>query len=217
MSVRPAPSPRSNRSRAGFIGAADDLAAADILVTTGDEAGGTADDQFTLNGHGLASGDYVFLLYKSNIGAVTGRVGTRFRVAVVSANIFTLKTPAGTAVVNTADGTAIFLKGTHDTTEAYVQNVILPNLIVAAGDFASAAILTDDEFTSLVSGLKGLEEQDPLKLLYKSAAGVVTGISAGTTVYAKGVVPTAFQVSATAGGAVIENSADGTAIFVLTA
>ena len=95
------------------------------------------------------------------------------------------------------------------------KNVLLPNLVVATGDFTEGA--TEDMFTpSAATGYGGLEEADPLKLLYKAAAGVVTGISANTTVFAKSVTASAFELSATAGGADIENSADGLAIFVRT-
>lgn len=208
------PAPLSNKTRSGNIGLADDLTASDILVTVGDENGGTADDQFTLSSHGLVTGDYVWLLYKSLQGTVTGRVGTGFRVKWVSANIFQLTDRAtGSVIVNTADGTAVFLKGSHTTSDAMVQTVILPNLIVATGDFTSGA--TEDLFNpAIATGHRGLEEADPLKLLYKAASGTVTGISANTTVYAKSVTPTAFELSATAGGNVIENTADGLVIFV---
>jgi hypothetical protein len=207
------PGPRSNRNRLGSVGRADDLTGSDIIVAVGDENGGTADDQFTLSSHGLRAGDYVFLLYKSLVGTVTGRVGTRFRVAITSANIFTLTTPAGTPIVNTADGTAVFLKGSHAVTEAIVQTVILPNLIVATGDFTEGT--TEDMFDpSVATGYGGLVEADPLKLLYKAAAAVLTGIAVNTTVFAKSVTPAAFELAATAGGADIENTADGLAIFV---
>lgn len=211
------PAPRSNRTRSGIIGLADDLAGTDLIVAVGDYTGGGADDEFTLTSHGLITGDYVWLLYKTDLGAVTGRIGTGFRVKYLTANTFQLTDRAsGTVIENSADGTAFFLKGTHATTDAYVQNVILPNLIVAAGDFTGGT--TEDMFTPVAAtGYGGLEEADPLKLLYKSAAGVVVNIAAGTTVYAKSVTMSAFELSATAGGADIENSADGTAIFIKTA
>jgi len=209
------PGPRSNRNRSGFIGLADDLAATDIILAVGDYTGGAEEDMFTLSAHGLADGAYVWLLHVTALGTVTGRVGTGFRVNVLSANTFQLTDKSGTVIENTADGSAWFLKGSHSTPDAVVQNVILPNLIVAAGDYTGGT--TEDMFTpSSAYGLIGLYEADPLKLLYKSAAGVVTGISTGTTVYAKSVTASAFELAATAAGADIENTADGTAVFVRT-
>lgn len=211
------PAPRQNQTSSGFANAARDLAATDFVTAAGDYTGGTPEDEFNLTAHGLRTGDYVFLLWKSVQGVVTGRVGTKFRVKIVDANSFQITDLAGVVIENTADGTALFLKGSHATPDSMVQNVIVPRIIAAAGDFASAAILTDDEFTSGTTGLRGLEETDTLMLVHKAAAGVVTGISAGTTVFAKGTVINAFQVAATSGGVVIENSADGLAIFLKTA
>lgn len=214
------PSPRSNRTRAGFISAADDLVATDILVTVGDENGGTVDDQFTLASHGLVTGDYVWLLWKSLLGTVTGRVGTQYRVVWATANIFSLKDAAGTAVENTADGTAVFLKGTHATSTAMVQTVILPNLIVADGDFNGGNVAFSFS-PYAATGYGGLEVLDKLKLLYKAAAGTVKNIAVNTTVWAQAVTTTtllaSFTVSATSGGGAIANDADGLAVFVKTA
>lgn len=213
MAVASVPAPASNRTAAGFKAAADDLAGTDIIVAVGDENGGTADDQFTLSSHGLVDGDYLYLLHKSAAGTVTGAVGTQFRVNLVSANIFQL-TSGGTVVVNTADGTAVFMKGRHDSS-TFVQTVVLPNLIVADGDFSGGA--TDDVFTPrAATGMAGLEDTNTLKLLYKAAAGTVTGISAGTTVFAKSVTTTAFELAATSGGNDIVNSADGLVVFLKT-
>lgn len=208
------PAPRTNQTPTRLLDATNDLVAADIIVAAGDENGGTADDQFTLASHGLATGDYVYLLYKSLMGSVTGRVGSRFRVKIVSANIFQLTDASGAVVVNTADGTAVFLRATHRTSPAAVNAILGNSLIVAAGDFTGGT--TEDEFVAAQTGLHGLEETDTLRLLYKSASGVVTGIAADTVVYAKSVRPDGFELAATSGGADIENSADGTAIFVKT-
>jgi hypothetical protein len=207
------PAPLRNKTRAGGIGLADNLAGTDVIVAAGDFTGGTPDDEFNATGHGLTDGDYVWLLYKSALGVVTGRVGTRFRALTVDANSFQITNLAGVLVENTADGTAVFLRGTHATPDAFVQTVLLPNLIVAVGDFDGGT--TSDMFDPAVAtGYHGLEEADPLKLLYKAAAGVITGITAGTTVFAKSVTAAAFELAATAGGADIENTADGLAIFV---
>jgi hypothetical protein len=214
------PSPRSNRTRAGFISAADDLAATDILVTVGDENGGTVDDQFTLASHGLITGDYVWLLWKSLLGTVTGRVGTQYRVVWATANIFQLKDAAGVDVVNTADGTAVFLKGTHATSTAMVNTVILPNLVVADGDFNGGNVAFSFS-PYATTGYGGLEVLDKLKLLYKAAAGTVKNAAVNATVWAQAVTTTtlvaSFTVSLTSGGAATGNDADGLAIFVKTA
>jgi hypothetical protein len=109
----------------------------------------------------------------------------------------------------------VFLKGTHATSDAVVQNAILPRLIVADGDFTGGA--TEDLFTPVAAtGFRSLEDTDTLKLLYKAAAGVLTGISANTTVFAKSTTATAFETAASSGGADIENTADGVAIFLKT-
>jgi hypothetical protein len=211
MTVRTSlPGPRTNRTRSGFIGLADDLAGTDLVVAAGDFTGGTPEDEFN------------WLLYKSAAGVVTGRAGTRFRVKKVDADSFQITDTAGTVIENTADGTAVFLKGTGEVSDAYVQTVILPNLIVANGDFTGGAA-EDVFYPTIETGFGALEDADPIKLLYKSAAGVLTGIAAGTTVYVKTIVaqattvPGKFETAATAGGADIENTADGLAVFIKTA
>jgi hypothetical protein len=214
------PGPRVNRTRAGGIGLADDLAGADIIVAAGDFTGGTPEDEFNLTAHGLVTGDYIWLLYKSAIGVVTGVVGTGFRAKIVDANSFQITNLAGTVIENTADGTAVFLKGGHRTPDSLVQTVILPALIVANGVFTGGT--TEDEFIpTAATGYHGLAETNTLKLLYKAAAGVLTGIAADTTVFAKsvratGAVTDGFECAATSGGADIENTANGLAIFVKT-
>lgn len=208
------PGPRSNRTKTGNIDRADGLAGTDLVVAVGDYTGGAAEDLFTATAHGLITGDYVWLLYKDAAGAVTGRVGTRFRVKYLTANTFNLTDTAGNVIANTADGAVVvLLKGTHAVSDAVVQTVILPALIVATGDYTGGT--TEDMFTpAAATGYHGLEEADPLLLLYKSASGVVAGKAAGATVYAKSVTTAAFELSATAGGDDIEHSADGTAVFL---
>jgi len=214
------PAPAINHTLAGSIALADDVASTDILVAAGDFTGGTPEDEFNLTAHGLVAGDYVFLLWKSAIGVVTATPGTKFRVTINSADSFTLTTLAGVVVENTADGTAVFLKGSHRTPDSFVQTVLLPRLIVANGDFTGGT--TEDEFIPVAAtGMHGLAETDTLKLLYKGAAGVLTGISANTTVFAKSVrsasgITDGFELAATSGGADIENTADGVAIFIKT-
>lgn len=209
------PGPRRNLTKAGFISIADNLTGSDIIVAAGDYTGGAAEDLFTLTSHGLITGDYVWLLYKSAAGAVTGTVGTGYRVKYLTANTFQLTNLAGTVIENTADGTAAFLKGTHATTDAQVEVGVLPYLVVATGDYTGGA--AEDIFdVSIDTGHRFLEADEPLMLLYKAAAGVLTGISAGTTVYAKSLTSAAFELAASAGGADIENTADGLAIFLKT-
>lgn len=208
------PAPASNLTKAGITDRVDGIAGTDILVAVGDYTGGASEDMFTLASHGLVTGDYVWLLYKDDPGAVTGAVGTGFRVKSLGANTFQLTTLGGTVIENTADGAAVaFLKGSHVTDDAVVALAVLPRLIVATGDYTGGT--TEDMFTpAAATGYHGLEEADPLLLIYKAAAGVVTGKAAGATVYAKSVTTAAFELAATAGGADIENSADGLAIFL---
>lgn len=219
MGVRALP-PRSSRSRTGFLAAADDIASTDLVVATGDYTGGTPEDEFNLTAHGLITGDYIWLLHKATAGVVTGRVGTCFRVKIVDANSFQLTDKSGTVIENTADGVAVFLKGNHHTTDAFVQLAVLPNLVVTTGDYTGGA--TEDVFYPTLAGAGALEDADPIKLLYKAAAGVLTSIAVDTTVYVKtiaeqsGTAPGKFELAATAGGDDIENTADGLAIFIKT-
>jgi hypothetical protein len=210
------PRPGSNRTATGFADAASDVTGTDILVVVGDYTGGAADDLLTLAAHGLTDGDYVFLLYKSAAGVITGAVGTKFRVNYLSSSTFQIANLAGVLIEHSADGTAVFLKATHATPDAVVQTVILPRLIVANGTYTGGT--TEDMFTPVAAtGYHFLEDTNTLKLLYKAAAGVVTGIAAGTTVFAKSTTTAAFELAATSGGADIENTADGLAIFLKTA
>lgn len=208
------PGPRSNLTAAGIADRAKDIVGS-VIVATGDFTGGASEDLFTLSSHGLVNGQAVFLLHKSAVGVVTGKAGTRFFVKVLSANTFQLcsNTAASTIVENTADGTASFLVANPDA-GAFVRLAVLPNLIAANGDFTGGA--TEDLFTPVALGTPPLEDTDTLVLVHKAAAGVVTSISAGTTVYAKSVTATGFELAATSGGADIENSADGLAIFLKT-
>lgn len=210
------PAPHSNMTAAGFSDAASDVTGTDIIVAVGDYTGGVAEDMFTLAAHGLVTGDYLFLLYKSAAGEVTGAVGTKFRAKYLTSSTFQLTTLAGVVVENTADAAAaVFLKGAQATPDAVVQTVIIPRLIVADGDFTAGT--TEDMFTPrTATGFRNLEDADTLKLLYKAAAGVLTGIAAGTTVFAKSTTLVAFETAATSGGADIENTADGLAIFLKT-
>jgi hypothetical protein len=221
MAIPSAPAPAQNRTRSGFLASADDVAAANILVTVGDYTGGATAHMFTLSSHGLVSGDYVYPVYKSVLGACGVRVGVQCRVVVSTSSVFTLTTAAGVAIENTADGTVAFFKGSHDSTNM-VNLVLLPNLIVANGDFTGGS--AEDIFMPTIeTGFGALEDADSIKLLYKSAAGVLTGIATDVAVFVKTILPQAttvpgkFELAATAGGADIENTADGLAVFVRTA
>lgn len=204
------PSPRSNWSAAGFGDRAGDLASTDIIVAVGDYTGGAAEDLFTLAAHGLASGDIVHVAWQSVMGAALGGEGARYIVSVLSSSTFQLTSDGSTVVENTADGTVVFIKG--DVPTGVVTEMLIPRIVVAAGDYTGGA--AEDIFTP-AQGTKGIFEADTLKLLYESASGVVNG-AVDTTFYAKAPTVTYFQIAATAGGAAVEHSADGTAVFVKT-
>lgn len=208
------PAPALNDTPAGLRQRASALAGTDIIVAVGDYTGGAADDMFTLSSHGLITGDHVHVLWQSAMGAVTGGEGTRAFVKYLTSSTFQLCSDgaASTVIENSADGTVVLVKGRIPT--SVVETAIIPYIIVAAGDYTGGSP-NEDQFTA-AQGLKGLYEADSLKLLYKSAAGALTGIAAGTTVYAKTVTVSEFQCAATAGGAVIENTADGTLVFLKT-
>lgn len=207
------PAPRTNLTATGLRDRGTDVAkGASMIVAVGDYTGGASEDLFTLAAHGLKTGDILHVLWQSAMGAVTGGVGLRCLVKYASSSTFHVTDASGTTIENTADGTVIFLKGNVAT--SLVEIGILPNLIVADGDFTGGTV--EDQFSSATTGIAGVYEADSLKLLYKSAAGVLTGKAADSIVYAKAPTVTYFQVAGTAGGAAIENSADGTAVFLKT-
>lgn len=80
-------------------------------------------------------------------------------------------------------------------------------MLVAAGDFTGGT--PEDEFNATAHGVV---DGDRLLLLYESAAGVVTG-AIGDVFIAKIVDANSFQLT-TDGTTVVENTADGTAIFL---
>jgi hypothetical protein len=202
------PGPASNWTSAGFGDRTADIASTDVLFAAGDFTGGASEDLFTLAAHGLISGDVVHVLWQSAMGAVTGGEGTRAVVKYLSASTFQLTTDGTTIIENTADGNVVLLKGRIPT--GVVKCMVIPRVIVAAGDFTGGA--AEDIFTP-AQGTKGLFEADQIKLVYKSAAGVVLG-AVDVTYYAKTVTVTTFLTSTSAGGAVQENTADGTAVFL---
>ena len=206
------PSPRRNLTPQGLWDRAADVATSStIKVATGDFTGGASEDLFTLTSHGLNDGDMLHVLWQSAMGVVTGGEGLQCYANVLSTSTFQLTNSSGTVIENSADGTVVLLAA--DAESDLVQIGVIPNTIVAAGDFTGGS--AEDIFTP-AQGTKGVYEADSLVLLYKSAAGVLTGISAGTTVFAKAPTVTYFQVASTAGGSAIENSADGTAVFLKT-
>ena len=205
------PAPARNRNNSGFSDRAADITSSDIIVAVGDYTGGAAEDLFTLAAHGLISGDVLHVLWQSAMGAVTGGESTRAVVKYLSSSTFQLTSDGSTIIENTADGTVVFLKGSINT--AVVDTVVIPRIVVGTGDATGGA--AEDIFTP-AQGTKGIYEADTLKLLYKSASGVVTGRAVDATVYAKDPTVTYFQLAATAGGTVIDNSADGTAVFLKT-
>ena len=209
------PFPRANLSEATLYSWASAVTGSDIIVAAGDYTGGTPEDKFTLSTHGLVTGDVLTLVSQSVIGTVLGGVGTRAFVKKTDADVFQLcsNREATTVIENTADGTAVFLKSKAPT---HVINQILNLLVVADGVYTGGS--AEDIFNPRPeTGYHGLYETNTLKLLYKAAAGVLTGISANTTVYAKTVTLAKFECAATSGGADIENTADGLAVFLKTA
>ncbi len=207
------PAPRTNLTATGFRDRATDVVTGTtFLVAVGDYTGGAADDMFTLSSHGLKTGDVLHVLWQSAMGAATGGVGLHCLVHYLTSSTFQITTLAGVKIDNTADGTVFFLKGNVDT--SLVETGILPNLIVADGDYTGGT--AENIFGSTTTGLAGIYEADTLKLLYKAAAGVLTGKTADTTVYAKAPTVTYFQIAATSGGAAIGNTADGIAVFLKT-
>lgn len=76
----------------------------------------------------------------------------------------------------------------------------------AAGDFTGGT--PEDKFTLAAHGLV---DGDVIQLLYESAAGVVNG-ALGDTFIVKRTDANVFQLTSD-GSTVVENSADGTAVF----
>lgn len=189
--------------------AADVCTSSTIRVAVGDYTAGAAEDMFTLTSHGLATGDTLHVLWQSAMGAVTGGEGLRCYAKKLSSSTFQVTNHAGTVIENTADGTVVFLKG--DVATDLVNLGVIPNLIVSDHDFTGGTV---EDMDTPAQGTHGLYEADTIKLLYKSAAGVAGTIDA--TVYAKAPTVTYFQTAATAGGSVVDTTADGTAVYLKT-
>lgn len=206
------PSPLRNRSEAGVHSLISSVASSDTKVAVGDYTGGAAEQLWTLTGHGMASGTIVHCVWQSAMGAVIGGEGSRWYVKSLSSSTFQLYSDAalGTVSTNTADGTAVFIKG--DVPTAIITQLVIPNVIVDAWDFTGGTV---EDMGTPAQGMKGLYEADTMKLLYKSAAGVTAG-TLDTTYYCKAPTVTYHQISATSGGTVIDSTADGTAVFLKT-
>lgn len=202
------PRPRPNWTAAGVFDRIDNIVAADLIVAAGDYTGGASEDLFTLTAHGLVSGDVLHVLWQSAMGAATGGEGLRCVAKVLSSSTFQITTNGSTIIEQTADGTVVFLKG--DVPDAIADLMVIPNLIVDAWDFTGGTV---EDMGTPAQGIHGLQEGDPIKLLYKSAAGVTAG-TLDTTYYAKTPTVTYHQIAATNGGAVIDSTADGTAVFL---
>lgn len=211
MTAATLPSPRRNITASGVRSRGAIVAtSSSIRVAAGDFTGGAAEDLFTLASHGLKTGDVLHVLWQSAMGGVTGGEGTKGLAKVLSSSTFQITTLAGTVIENTADATVVFLAGEVDT--ALVELGIIPNLIVDAWDFTGGTV---EDMGTPAQGMKGLVEGDTMKLLYKSAAGVTAG-TLDTTYYCKAPTVTYHQIAATNGGAVIDSTSDGTAVFLKT-
>lgn len=207
------PAPRSNLTATRLSASAANIVAADIIVATGDFTGGASEDLWTLSAHGLVDGDVLHCLWHSATGVVTGGEGTRGIVNELSSSTFQLTTDGSTVIENTADGTAVFLKGR--TASAFVETAVLPNILAGTNDTTGGTV----EDMVVVSSQRGAIDGDSIKLLYKSAAGAAA-VAVDATVFVKAPVQSAaaayFQTSLTAGGAVADTTADGTVVFLKT-
>lgn len=211
------PAPRRNRTEAGRATRYDDIVAADIIVAAGDFTGGAAEDLFTLTSHGLTDGDILYVLGQTVVGTVLGGAGTRYIVNALDANTFQLTLDGSTAVENTADGTAYFLKG--NGVPQGVADDIVKSIIVAGNDTTGGTV----EDMVFAQNIAGVVDGDTIKLLYKSAAGAAA-VAADATTYVKSPVSAVsataltayFQTSATSGGAVADTTSDGLLLWLRT-
>lgn len=206
------PAPRRNLTAAGTITRFDEVASTDIIVAVGDFTGGASEDLFTLTAHGLVDGDVLYVMAQSAQGGVTGGPGTRCVVNELSSSTFQLTSDGSTTIENTADATVTFLKG--NAVPQRVADAIRPLIIVAQNDFTGGTV---EDMMVPYAGTD-IGEADSIKLLFESAAGVHGTVD--TTYFVKAPVAAAtafyFQTSATAGGAVLDTTADGTAVFLKT-
>lgn len=211
------PAPRRNQTDAGYASRFSAIASTDIIVATGDFTGGASEDLFTLTAHGLVDGDILYVIGQTAMGTVLGGPGARYIVNALDADTFQLTLNGTTAVENTADGTAYFLKG--NGVPQRVADLVRARIIVGGNDFTGGTV----EDMNFAQSLHGAVEGDTIKLLYKSAAGAAA-VAADASAFIKAPVSTVaatsvaqyFQTSATAGGAVLDTTADGTNLWLLT-
>ncbi len=207
------PAPAKNRTAAGNATRFSTIASTDLIVALGDFTGGANENMFTLTTHGLTSGDILYYVDSATQGVATGGPGTRFVALVIDANIFQLTSDGTTVIVNTADGTGIFLKG--NSVPQRVADAARMQIICALNDTTGGTV--EDMFVPFAGA--GVAEATPIKLLYKAAAGVAGTLDA--TVYVRLPVrtnaSTYFNTAATAGGAAVANTTDGLAVFLKTA
>lgn len=206
------PAPRRNRTTAGLFSRNSGVASGDIVVALGDYTGGASTNMFTLTAHGLTTGDVLYVVDQDAQGAITGGPGTRVVALVVSSSVFQCTTDGTTEIVNTADGTVIFLKG--NGVPQRVADGIRSQIICALGDTDGGAVA--DMFVPF-SGY-GIEEADTIKLLYKAAAGVAGTLDATTYIRlpVRTIASTYFNYAATAGGSAVATTTDGLAVWLKT-
>lgn len=210
------PAPRRNQTDAGIASRFDDIVAADIIVAAGDYTGGAAEDLFTLSSHGLVDGDILYVLGQTVVGTVALGNGSRHIVNQLDANTFQLTSDGSTVNENAADGTAYFLKG--NGVPQRVADAVRAKIIVGGNDTTGGTV----EDMNFCQSLCGAIDGDLIKLLYKSASGVAA-VAADATAYVKSPVNTIsatavtsyFQTAATAGGSVLDTTADGTNLWLL--
>lgn len=211
------PAPRRNLKGSGMAGRFDDIVAADIAVAAGDYTGGAAEDLFTLASHGFISGDVVAVLGQTAKGTVTGGAGLRAIVKYLTSSTFQLTSDGTTVIENSSDGTAFLLRA-NGVPQAVVD-AIVARIIVAGNDTTGGTV---EDMVS-AAGMRDAEDGDTLKLLYKSAAGAAA-VAADASVYVKSPVSTIsatgatcyFQTAATSGGSVLDTTADGVLLWLLT-
>lgn len=97
------------------------------------------------------------------------------------------------------------IKGLQEAED--LSATVVADVVIATGDFTGGA--SEDLFTATAHGMSNGQE---LVLAAQSAAGVVTG-AVGDTFYVIDSATNTFRVALTAGGAVVQNTADGTAVF----
>ena len=211
------PAPRRNMTDAGEATRFSGIVAADIIVASGDFTGGASEDLFTLADHGLVDGDILYLLGQTVQGTVLGGVGARYIVNQLSTSTFQITLNGSTAVENTADGVAYFLIG--KAVPQRVADAIAARIIVGGNDFTGGLV----EDANFALSLQGAVDGDSIKLLYKSAAGAAA-VAADASAFVKSPVSTItatavaqyFQTAATAGGAVLDTTGDGTNLWLKT-